>query len=165
MRTLVFMRHARSVQKQPGQADFARSLSTRGRLEAPRMAQALAQRGFCPELIISSPAERALMTARLIAEELTLADHVVSREPVLYEASAEHYLEVIQRLSDNVKDILLVGHNPGITEFVNTLLPGTVGELPPGGLVGIGMDSVRWSEVKSTCGKLLFVEHPMSDRS
>ena len=160
MKTLVFMRHARAVLQQPGQTDRERSLTARGRLEAPMMAQVLAQRGVRPEVIISSPAERALATARLVAEELTLADHAISLEPVLYKASTDDYFEVIRRLPDGVHSILVVGHNPGITEFVNALEPGAVGEMPPSGLVGIGMDSARWSEVKGNCGKLLFVEHP-----
>jgi len=128
------------------------------------MAQVLAQRGVRPELIISSPAERALATARLVAEELKLGDHAISPEPVLYEASTDHYLELISRLSDGVGSVLLVGHNPAITEFVNTLAPGAIGEMPPGGIAGIGMDSARWSDVRSNCGKLLFVEHPKNDR-
>lgn len=129
------------------------------------MAQVLARRGVRPDLIISSPAERALATARLVAEELTLADHALSLEPVLYEASTDDYLEIVRQLSDGVRIVLVVGHNPVITEFVNTLAPGALSDMPPGGLVGIGMDSARWSEVKSNCGKLLFVEHPTSLRA
>ena len=160
MRTLVFMRHARSVLTRPGQTDFERSLTTRGRLETPVMARTLAQHGICPELIISSPAARALMTARLVAEELRLADHVISVETALYEASRDHYLELLSRLSAGVQTVLFVGHNPGITEFINALAPGAVGDMPPGGVAGVAVDVTQWSDVRNNCGSLLFVEHP-----
>lgn len=164
MKKLLFMRHARSASTQSGQTDFERSLTPRGRLEAPMMALALTRHGVRPELIISSPAVRALLTARLVANELSLADHVILLEPVLYEASTDHYLELINGLSEGVQSVLLVGHNPGITEFVNTLAPGEMGEMPQGGLAGVGVDLLRWSEVRGNCGRLLFVEHPVKDR-
>lgn len=164
MRTLLFMRHAWSVVTQPGQTDSERSLTTRGRLEAPMVARALRQRGVHPEFIVSSPAVRALTTARLVAEELQLAHDAILLEPALYEASAEHYLDIVNGLPDVMRSVLLVGHNPGLTEFVNVLAPGAVGEMPPSGIAVIGIDRDRWSQVRAGCGTLLLVERPTKDR-
>jgi phosphohistidine phosphatase len=141
-------------------ADFERPLSDRGRNETPMMAREIARRAIRPELIISSPAVRALSTARLVAEAMAVPHHAVRVEPSLYEASIDHYLDVIKTLPDEVQSVLLVGHNPTLTELVNVLAPAAIGDIPACGVVAVGTTADSWGNVRKNCGKLLFFEHP-----
>ena len=73
MRTLYICRHAKSSWADPGQDDFDRPLNERGLLDAPRMAKIFRERGEPVDLIVTSPAVRALTTARFFAKELKLS--------------------------------------------------------------------------------------------
>lgn len=164
MRTLVLMRHASSDGMQRHHTDAERPLSDRGRHDAPKMARAIG-RTIRPDLILSSTAARALATAELVAQELLPPRQKILVEPTLYESSVEGYFELITTLPESAESILLVGHNPTITEFANILAPGSVRDIPAGGVVAITADVSSWKDIDKNCGRLLFFEHPGSVRT
>ncbi|MBE0558148.1 MAG: histidine phosphatase family protein [Proteobacteria bacterium] len=165
MRTLVFMRHAKSGGMRPGLTDFERPLTARGQKEAPAMARQISRRAVYPDLILSSPAVRAVMTARLVAQEMALPDHAIRVDSALYEALVDQYLDVIRTLPDDAQSVLLVGHNPTITDFINLLASSSIAEMPAGGIAAVEAELKAWSEIRKDCGKLLFFEHPARDGS
>ena len=122
-RTLVMIRHAKSSWANPLQSDFDRPLNERGKREAPEMGEVLKREGLKPDLIICSTAKRTRQTAKRIAEVLDYDMDNVRWEEKLYHCIPSVFEELLFELSDKIKTVFIIAHNPGITEFVNELSP------------------------------------------
>lgn len=125
--------------------DFARELSPAGRAAATRAGRALQEAGLSPERILTSAAPRALVTAELVARACGHRGAVVG-DRGLYLASPEQYLAALQRLRKSTSSVLLVGHNPGLSELARELCRYT-GELAPAGYVSHCFELAEWSEL------------------
>ena len=119
MRTLMLLRHAKSDWNAPTEGDFARPLNRRGRKTAAIMATQVAALALPPQVIIASPAVRAMRTAEAVAEALDGVE--VKPEEALYGAAPADMLTLIHRLPKDVSCVMLVGHNPGMEELVHEL--------------------------------------------
>lgn len=117
MKTLILVRHAKSSAGDPSMPDKARRLNARGEADAPMMGRRLASRGIKPDLIVSSPAVRARMTAALIAAELDYEPAGLVVNDSMYASEADRLLDVIHRLDDGLACVMLIGHNPEFTEL------------------------------------------------
>ena len=163
MKRLTLFRHAKSSWGQVGLADRDRPLSDRGERDAPNMGARLLARKARPSLIITSPATRALATARLVAEALTYPMEFLQTEPQLYLAAPGEILDLIQRQEDNFSDLFIVGHNPGLTDLVNLLVPDLrLDNLPTAGAVAMEFSTREWLEVgePGTKVSLLYYDYP-----
>ena len=120
MKTLFLIRHAKSSWDDTALPDKDRPLNDRGRRDAPKMGERLAKRDVKPDLILSSPAVRALRTAEIIAKKLDYRRKIVVNER-LYAVGADDLLDVIHRLGDKVERVMLFGHNPELTELAHRL--------------------------------------------
>ena len=116
MKELLLIRHAKSDWGDPRLDDHDRPLNRRGLRDAPRMGEALAERGISPDVIVTSSANRARTTAGLIGNELGYDESRIVVESGLYLAHPEEILQVIQGLDESVDCALLFGHNPGMHE-------------------------------------------------
>ena len=116
MKTLYLLRHAKSSWSFDELSDQERPLNDRGRDDAPVMGQALAKRRICPDLIVSSPAVRAMSTAVLVAREMQYPHEKIAVESGIYGADVDDLLTIIKDLPDTANSVLLVGHIPTITE-------------------------------------------------
>lgn len=119
MRRLLLVRHAKSSWGDPTLPDRERPLNERGKRDAPKMGRRLAALGVDPDVILSSPARRALKTARILAEELGYRLEDIRVDDRLYAAEAEVLLKVIRELGDAKPCVMLVGHNPELTELAH----------------------------------------------
>ncbi len=161
MKRLTVVRHAKSSWSDPAAADHDRKLSGRGERDAPRMGRRLRARGVKPSLILSSTAERALATARIIALELGFPGDFPTTEPALYHAWPYTILDIVRRQDDACSDLMIVGHNPGFTEFVNSLLPDLrLDNLPTAGVVAVELDIERWREADTGSARYHFYDYP-----
>jgi len=161
MKRLTVVRHAKSSWNDPRAADHDRKLSGRGERDAPRMGRRLRARNVKPSLILSSTAERALATARIIAVELELPSEFPTAEPELYHAWPYTILDIVRRQDDACSDLMIVGHNPGFTEFVNALIPDfRLDNLPTAGVVAVELDVDSWRDVEAGSARLLFYDYP-----
>lgn len=115
MKRLTLLRHGHAEARAEG-GDFHRTLSAQGRLEVQRSATALAVLCTAPELILASAAQRTRDSAAVLQEHLR-SHAAIETTPKLYHASASTLLEVIQETPDGIGHLLLVGHNPGISEL------------------------------------------------
>ena len=115
------MRHAKSDWSTLADGDFTRPLAKRGLKNAPRMGQWLASQAFKPELLVSSPAERAKQTVLAVAEQLNTPEEKVNWDPRIYEATLHDLLAVLDDYAVQSDSILLVGHNPGLDSLVEYL--------------------------------------------
>ena len=160
-RRLVLIRHAKSSWANPLQSDFDRTLNDRGMHDAPEMGQRLKKLGIIPDLIISSSAKRTRQTARRIAKEVGYDSDHIQWEEKLYHCIPSVFEEVIYEVSDAVKTIFIVAHNPGITGFVNQLSPDfTIDNMPTCGVVAAYVDTREWSAYALSERKVFLFEYP-----
>lgn len=144
MKTLTILRHAKSSWSDASLSDHDRPLNRRGERDAPIMAERLRHAGIRPSLIISSPAVRAWTTARAIAKEISYPVEFLQREKELYHAGLSRLLRILAEQDDGFNSILMVGHNPGLTEFANFMVPGLTDNIPTCGFVSVTAASNDW---------------------
>ncbi|HSN51721.1 MAG TPA: histidine phosphatase family protein [Woeseiaceae bacterium] len=145
MKTLTLVRHAKSSWKDTSLADRDRQLNKRGERDAPEMGRRIAAAGIRPSLIVSSPAVRAWTTARIIAEAIGYPREFLQRDQRLYLASVNAILDVVVAQDNGFNNLMIVGHNPGFTDFANYLVPGLTNNIPTAGVVSVELDTDDWS--------------------
>jgi phosphohistidine phosphatase len=120
MRQLLLLRHAKSSWDDPAQSDHARPLNARGRSAAAAVRRAMRDLGLVPDVVLVSSARRTLQTL----EALAPWDETPIIEPMngLYLASAAHIVQTLQGISDTVRSLMVVGHNPGLHDLALTLV-------------------------------------------
>jgi phosphohistidine phosphatase len=118
---LSLVRHAKTEPARAGQEDWDRVLEPRGQRDAPEMGQRMKGRHQKPDRILSSPAVRAITTATIIARELGVTAARVHQDERLYLAGPKDMLKVVHELGGQAKHLMIVGHNPGITEFADRI--------------------------------------------
>ncbi len=147
MRTLYLIRHAKSSWGNPGLRDHDRPLNERGLHDAPKMAQLLAEQGIKPDLLVSSPAKRALTTALYFAEAFKIEGIEVLREAKIYEAFPHEILSIISDLPESAQTVALFGHNPTFTEVANRFMENDfIENIPTCGIVKISSSADSWRE-------------------
>lgn len=154
------MRHAKSDWSVSGEKDFDRTLNNRGLSDAPRMGRRLFEMGVKPDLIISSPAIRAKMTAESVAEQLNYDIDNIVYESEIYESSVRTLLRVINNLDDQYNCIIIFGHNPTHTYLAEYLTKEAIGNIPTAGAVKIDFDLDSWKLVSEATGKMKWFEYP-----
>ena len=160
MKQLILFRHAKSSWDDDVE-DVDRELAGRGERDAPRMGKRLKARHAHPDLIVVSHAARAQRTAELVAKALGIKKKEIRTEPALYLASPDAILGVVAAQSDTLSCVLLVGHNPGLTELVNRLLPDLeLDNLPTSGAVAIDLSATSWRDAASAAAKLAYYDYP-----
>ncbi len=157
---LYLVRHAKSSWSDPSLRDFDRPLNSRGKRDAPEMGRRLSERGVIPDLMLSSPANRALTTCRHIAEKLEYPRAAIETDDNIYHAGSGTLLEVVQSIDDTWRTVLLFGHNPGFTDFANALNDTDIDNIPTCGIVRCEFDVNSWKEVRYSKGKQIYFDYP-----
>lgn len=160
MKKIILIRHAKSSWDDPNHTDFERPLNKRGKRDAPFMGKLLKKENIIPDLIISSPAVRALTTAQIISEELDYPKKKIVIEDCIYESGIKEIESIIQKLDDKYKTVILFGHNPTFTSYANHLGDKYIDNLPTCGIVGLKLDIDNWTEVERGKGKVYLFEYP-----
>jgi phosphohistidine phosphatase len=160
MKTIYFIRHAKSSWSDLEVVDFDRKLNKRGKRDAPFMGKKLAERGVMPHAIYSSPAYRARKTAETIAKEIGFPEKNIVYQEELYTFSTRQLLGAIQELPNSEEELFVVGHNHAITDLVNILTGVYIDNVPTAGIAAIGFKAKSWEKVKVGKGKLLFFDYP-----
>lgn len=161
MKTLYLVRHAKSSWDNLSLTDFDRPLNKRGERDAPEMGKRLALRNIKPDLMLSSPANRAYTTARKIAEALTIPEKNIKTDEALFHANAQEIINVIGRHDDAVDSLMVFGHNPGFTDLANFLTANSyIENIPTCGIVAYNIDTTSWSNIKKGGAEQLFFDYP-----
>jgi phosphohistidine phosphatase len=161
VKRLTLLRHAKSSWADTNLSDSERPLSNRGRRDAPEIGVRLGRRGLKPDLILSSPAVRARQTAELVAEALAHGSRDIRYEPAIYLASPGELLSVLASVNDGIGELILIGHNPGMTALANMLLSDlSLGNLPTAGAVAIDCDLISWRHIDAGSFSLRFYDYP-----
>ncbi|WP_419661132.1 SixA: phosphohistidine phosphatase [Desulfosarcina variabilis str. Montpellier] len=149
MKTLYILRHAKSSWKDPSLSDHQRPLNKRGKRNVPDMGARLKARRIKPDLIISSDARRALDTAVPIARMIGVDPTTIRHQPALYHATQAQILKLVKGLDDRFRQVMVVGHNPGLTDLANRFLSQTISNLPTAGIVELQFDVDAWQAIDS----------------
>lgn len=126
------------------------------------MGKRLKEKNVVIDLMVTSPAKRALATSKPIAEILSYPDKTIVLEEKLYHATEDKMLDIVHRLNDNHDTIMIFGHNPGLTDFVNSLVNGHIANVPTCGIVACNFSVDSWKNIKWGSGKLIFYDYPKS---
>ena len=164
MKTLTILRHAKSSWSDKGLADHDRPLNRRGEKDAPVMAARINDAGIRPSLIMSSPAIRAWHTARIVAKAISYPLEFLHRENELYLANLDRLLDLFARQDNAFNSVMVVGHNPGLTEFANYLLPEVTDNIPTCGLVALNIDTDNWDLRERKAAELVLYDYPKNTR-
>ncbi len=160
MKTLYFCRHAKSSWKDLQCDDIDRELNKRGKRDAPIMGERLFSAGVKPDCIVSSPAVRARKTAAYLAKKLGYPKKSIVVVDQIYAASIDTFFASVRAFDDNIERIIIVGHNPETTIFVNLLANCDIFNVPTCGVVAIQFDIDQWRDVQQGEGKLVFFDFP-----
>lgn len=147
MRELVLLRHAHSIVATQAIDDFDRPLSKEGKQQAASLAKQLKKRHFSAQWIVSSAALRALETAKTVAAALHYSVNKIENNKKLYLASPEQIIETIAELPENKHHIILVGHNPGLSQTCRMLAEPHLGELTPAAAYLLQWENSTWQEI------------------
>lgn len=162
MKRLTLLRHAKSDWN-TGQRDHDRPLNRRGERDAPEMGRRFLECIGTPELILSSTANRALTTARLFAGSCDYEAASIDVDGELYHASPGTLLHAVNQLDDAFADVVLVSHNPGITEFATLMSDQRLDNLPAAGLWSMLFDDDSWGKVVPGEGRLDWHDYPKNE--
>lgn len=146
MKTLILVRHAKSSWDDPSLKDRDRPLNGRGKKDAPAMGERLAKLGIQPDLILSSPAVRALTTAEIFAKALDYKRKKIVVDEQIYATTPATLLNIIHTINDEVKCAMLFGHNPEFSDLANAL-SSQVNDLPTCAVVEMHFDVKTWPAI------------------
>jgi len=160
MKRLIIVRHAKAEKTAPRGGDFDRPLAPRGEADAIDMGRRLARGRTHPDAVVASPAARALATAKLIARELDFPWDEIRTVKSAYLAEWRTLLELVRELDTGAESALIVGHNPGVSELAQALLPGFEQNLPTGAVVEIDLAVDTWAGMRRGGGSLRSYDCP-----
>lgn len=161
MKSLFLLRHAKSSWSESGVSDQQRPLNKRGERDAPFMGEKFRQRGENLDLILTSPALRARHTAELFANACGYSAEDIIEESELYLAGQRSVESVIAIQDDANESIMLVFHNPGITDIANlceTAIP--INNVPTCGLVKLSCDVEHWRDWFWPLAQIQYFDYP-----
>jgi phosphohistidine phosphatase len=160
MKTLLIVRHAKSSWDYPGLDDLQRPLLEKGIKRTKKATEYLQVKNVIPDLIITSSAVRARETANLISQGLKIASDKTIEDQRLYFADAEHILDMLYDLPGDVDKVMIVGHNPALTNFVNRYLKDKIDVLPSSGIVALKLHTQDWVNAGACKISVDFVVYP-----
>lgn len=166
VRQLWLVRHAKAARADGPHADFKRPLAPRGVDDAGKIGERLRAHGVRPARIVASPAARALQTAEIIAAAVGYAREAIATNTRLYLAEPGTILAAISAEDSAFDSLLVVGHNPGISELVRRFLPDFgVTDLPTAAVVGLELEgAATWADVTSCEVRLAYYDFPKNTR-
>lgn len=158
MRTLYISRHAEA--EYHFDADFSRCLTSYGEQEADWLGKYLFKHDINIDVVLSSPAQRALSTANIIVQQAHLPSEKLHTIPELYNADLSSLLQFLRLLDDQYQYPMLVAHNPGLSELVHYLCDTDIGHLPTCGFCGLDLNINHWDELQRGVAQLRLISYP-----
>ncbi|MGE0021504.1 MAG: histidine phosphatase family protein [Draconibacterium sp.] len=156
MKRVIIVRHAKAV-PYGYENDFDRELTDRGEKDAGNIGRELKRKGISPDMMISSPAARALKTAQIFAENLDFDISRIQEKMDIYDGlTTAEFLSILYNLPETVRTVFFFGHNPGFHYFVSNLLKNFTGDMPTCSTIVIRFEVDSWQKVEARKGELDF---------
>jgi len=159
-RKLIIVRHGKSSWDHNGLDDIDRPLAERGFLNSAEMARRLLDKGIVPELILTSPASRALNTALIMSRTWGLEPGKLQIHDALYDAFLEEIKTVVSKAPKEISQLAIYGHNPSFTMYANLFLEEHLDNLPTAGVVIVTLESEGWKGIGRKQVKETYVDYP-----
>lgn len=140
-------------------SDKDRPLNDRGKRDAPKMGERLAKRDVKPDLVLSSPATRALTTAEIIAKKLDCKVEDIVVDERLYAVGADDLLEVVHKLGDKLERVMVVGHNPELSALAHRF-SSEITHMPTCAVAEFTFDVKSWSNVSKDKPVKVALDYP-----
>ena len=160
MKTLYLMRHAKSAWDDLQQPDVERPLLETGLKRTRRVIEFLQKKDTELDLILTSHAVRAIETARIIAHAFSLDEQHFKIEKGIYHSNADDWMDFFYDIPEDAHRLLMVGHNPAITNFANHFLKEKIDYLTTSGIIVIRFKVNEWSEIAFSNARKVFVVAP-----
>jgi phosphohistidine phosphatase len=160
MLRLILLRHGKSSWDDARLDDFERPLAPRGLRNVPEMGRRLAQRGQLPDRIVSSTAVRALGTARAFAREIGFREDHIIESPKLYLSGPHEILAIARQTPAAARTLMIVGHNPGLTELGNMLDDVRLDNMPTAGMLCVEFDASDWAGIEPAQARFAWFDYP-----
>jgi phosphohistidine phosphatase len=160
---LFILRHGKSSWDIPNVDDIDRELTPRGIQDSYTMSNRLKKTLKSVDLIISSHANRALHTATIFAHVIEFPLEKIQITSKLYEVSDQQMTSFVKGLSDNTSRVIIVGHNPTFTYFVNRYLGNQIDNIPTTGIVGLSFNTASWKEISKENLQSSLFEYPKKE--
>lgn len=149
MKNLFLIRHAHAEKFSESSRDIDRKLTSEGMKVASLLGKYLNDEGVSPDVVICSPAERAQMTAELVANQLNYPLNDIQIVDLLYQASVREFVEYLSNLSQKYLTVLVIGHNPTVTYTADYLCETEINGMIPGSVVHINFSNNLWTELSN----------------
>jgi len=160
MKVVYFVRHAKSSWEDSRLKDFDRPLNKRGFRDAPFMGKLVHAKGAKPDRLISSPAVRALTTARFFAEAMAIEEAALQLEQSIYEAFADELMRIVQSLNNEWQEVMLFGHNPSLTTLANRFSASPISNVPTCGVFRVEAEVDDWKAFTASTASLTEFHYP-----
>ena len=161
MKRVFLMRHGKA-EDGFDKSDFERNLQAKGEQKTLKIAEFLRVQNAKPQLILSSSANRTMQTSKIIAQCLKISENAIIKIRALYLASADEMLDEIYALDDHIDEIILVGHNPGISSLAAYLSNSDIAWLSTSAIVAVELEIKKWTDLDLASKKLIFNIKPSS---
>ncbi|MBO0939717.1 histidine phosphatase family protein [Fibrella sp. HMF5335] len=159
-RTLYIVRHAKAEDRSAFMSDHDRDLVPEGIMASARMGRYLHEQGIHAGVLVSSTANRARDTAKVIAEQMGIDPQAIVLDEKLYEGGPKAYLAAVNSLPGDCESAMIFGHNPDVSYFAEYLTHQDVGSMSKGSVAAITFDNLNWNEVSGRTGFLAFYVTP-----
>ena len=164
MKRLYIVRHAKSDWGDSDLPDINRKLNKRGKRDAPMMGERLKTRGAKPDLILTSPARRAISTAKRIAEVIGYPKKEILVDDVIYGGRVQDLVGRMNALDNELDSVMIFGHNPYFTMLSEHLTGQSVGSMPTCSIFCVDFDHPSWAHAGSGTGSLVFFDYPKNSQ-
>ena len=160
VKSLIIIRHALSLNEQPGMKDVERTLSVAGIQDASKIGKYLKIKNIIPEQIHSSHALRAVGTAQIIAEQIGIKNDRIIINEELYQASVRILLKIINQLDEKINNLILIGHNPSVSYLCEYLSGNDIRPITPAGICILNFENTAWKGIDKGFGALIEQKDP-----
>ncbi|MEO9021105.1 MAG: histidine phosphatase family protein [Ginsengibacter sp.] len=160
MKILLIIRHAKSGWNDPSLSDFDRTLTERGKSDAEAMAKRIKKNSITIDAYISSPAKRARKTAGIFMKEYGEKKENILLIPSLYEAHIKDFYDAVENVNDSFDTVAIFSHNPGITDFTNSLECSPIYNMPTCAVFAVKIRTEHWKEFNKAKKDFLFFDYP-----
>tara|TARA_B100001250_G_scaffold224719_1_gene192725 strand:+ start:79 stop:567 length:489 start_codon:yes stop_codon:yes gene_type:complete len=158
LKKLIIIRHSKSSWKNANLSDFERPLNKRGNYDAQLISNFLSDLIQDIDMLHSSSSERTRETADYFIDKIQIKKSVFDQN--LYHISSENLLNTVKGYDNNLGSVMIIAHNPGLTNFVNTLTDLNLWNLPTTGLVIINFNVDCWEDIKKSAAEVFCKKFP-----
>jgi len=158
MKNLIIVRHCKSSWKDPSLSDFDRPLNKRGNIDGELMSNYLREKEKKIDKLILSTSIRTRLTSKYFIEKIHF--NSISYLDELYHASYSEIIKIISKIENNFNNIMVIGHNPGLTELINHFTDMRIYNIPTTGIIKVEFKEAKWSKITENKGKIVYKKFP-----